>query len=34
MTKLFEQAVATISGLPDEVQDELARMMLRFAGVE
>jgi predicted transcriptional regulator len=34
MTKLFEQAVATVSALPDDVQDELARMLLEFAAGE
>jgi hypothetical protein len=34
MTRLLEQAVETVSVLPDEVQDELARMLLRFAGIE
>ena len=32
MTKLLEQAVATVRGLPAEMQDELARMLLQFAG--
>lgn len=32
MTKLLEQAVATVRGLPPEMQDELARMLLQFAG--
>lgn len=34
MTRLLEEAVATISALPDEVQDEAARLFLQFAGVE
>ncbi len=34
MTKLFEQAVATVSALPDDMQDELARVLLELAGVE
>jgi hypothetical protein len=34
MTRLFEQAVATVSALPDEVQDELASLLLQFAGIE
>ena len=34
MTLLLEQAVAAVSVLPDEVQDDLARMLLQFAGVE
>lgn len=32
MTKLLEQAVETVRGLPPEIQDELARMLLRLAG--
>jgi hypothetical protein len=34
MTRLLEQAVETVSTLPDEVQDELARILLQFAGIE
>ena len=34
MTRLLEQAVAAVSVLPDDVQDDLARMLLRFAGLE
>jgi hypothetical protein len=34
MTRLLEQAVATVSALPDEMQDEVARMLLAFAGIE
>ena len=34
MTRLLEQAVAAVSVLPDEGQDDLARMLLQFAGVE
>jgi hypothetical protein len=34
MTELFEQAVATVSALPDDIQDELARVLLELAGVE
>ena len=34
MTRLLEQAVATVSALSDEVQDEVARMSLAFAGIE
>jgi hypothetical protein len=34
MSRLLEQAVATVSALPDEVQDEVARMLLAFAGIE
>jgi hypothetical protein len=32
MTKLLERAVETVRGLPPEVQDDLARMLLQFAG--
>jgi hypothetical protein len=32
MTKLVEQAIAAISKLPAETQDELARFMLALAG--
>jgi predicted transcriptional regulator len=34
MTRLLEQAIESVSALPDEVQDDLARMLLQFAGVE
>ena len=34
MTRLFEQAVDTVATLPDAMQDELARILLQFAGVE
>ena len=34
MTQLFQQAVATVSALPDEQQDEIARVLLRLAGLE
>ena len=34
MTRLLEQAVAAVSVRPDEVQDDVARMLLQFAGVE
>ena len=34
MTRLLEQAIQTVSTLPDDVQDDLARMLLEFAGVE
>jgi predicted transcriptional regulator len=34
MTRLLEQAIATLSALPDDVQDEAARMLLQFAGIE
>jgi predicted transcriptional regulator len=32
MTKLLEQAVETVRGLPPEMQDELARILLQLAG--
>jgi hypothetical protein len=32
MTKLFEQAVETVRGLPSEIQDDLARILLQLAG--
>src|ERR1700730_9637799 len=32
MTKLLEQAVDAVRGLPPEIQDELARMLLQLAG--
>jgi hypothetical protein len=32
MTKLLEQAVETVRGLPPEMQDDLARMLLQLAG--
>jgi len=34
MTRLLEQAIETLSALPDDVQDDLARILLQFAGVE
>jgi hypothetical protein len=34
MTRLLEQALEAISVLPDDVQDDLARMLLQLAGVE
>jgi predicted transcriptional regulator len=34
MTRLLEQAIATVSALPDDVQDELASILLQMAGVE
>jgi len=33
MTRLLEQAVAAVRSLPDDVQDDLARMLLQLAGV-
>ncbi|MBV8848948.1 MAG: hypothetical protein JOZ16_05125 [Methylobacteriaceae bacterium] len=32
MTKLLEQAVETVRGLPAEMQDELARVLLQLVG--
>ncbi len=32
MTKLLEQAFDTVRGLPPEMQDELARLLLQLAG--
>jgi len=32
MTKLLEQAVETVRGLPPDVQDDLARILLQLAG--
>ncbi len=32
MTDLLEKAVATARGLPPEVQDDIARMVLAFVG--
>lgn len=34
MTRLFEQAVAAVAGLPDDQQDELAQLLLQLAGHE
>jgi predicted transcriptional regulator len=34
MTQLLQQAMATVSALPDERQDELARILLQLAGLE
>jgi len=34
MTRLLEQAVAAVRVLPDDVQDDLAHMLLQLAGVE
>lgn len=34
MTRLFDEAVATVAQLPDEQQDELARILLQLAGWE
>jgi hypothetical protein len=32
MTRLLEQAVEAVRILPDDVQDDLARMLLQLAG--
>lgn len=32
MSKLLEHAVETVRGLPPEMQDDLARMLLQLAG--
>jgi hypothetical protein len=34
MTRLFKQAVEQVSALPDDQQDELARVLLQLAGIE
>jgi predicted transcriptional regulator len=34
MTRLLDEAVATVSTLPEEVQDDVARIMLQLAGIE
>lgn len=34
VTRLLEQALATVSALPDDVQDELAHMLLQCIGAE
>lgn len=34
MTKLFKEAVEAISVLPEEMQDELARVLLQLAGID
>jgi predicted transcriptional regulator len=34
MTRLLEQAVEAVRVLPEEVQDDLARMLLQLAGVK
>jgi predicted transcriptional regulator len=34
MTRLLEQAIETVSALPDATQDELARILLQLAGVD
>jgi hypothetical protein len=34
MTKLLERAVETVRGLPPEMQDDLARLLLQLTGDE
>jgi hypothetical protein len=34
MTRLLEQAIEAVSVLPEDVQDDLARMLLQLAGVD
>jgi predicted transcriptional regulator len=34
MTRLLEQAVQTVSALPDDLQDQFASILLQLAGVE
>lgn len=34
VTRLFEEAIATVARLPDSQQDVLARVLLQLAGVE
>ena len=34
MTRLLELAVEAVSALPDEAQDDLARILLQLAGVD
>jgi hypothetical protein len=34
MTRLLEQAVEVVSALPEEAQDDLARILLQLAGVD
>ena len=34
MTKLLEQAIEKTNSLPPEMQDDIARMMLQYAGDE
>jgi predicted transcriptional regulator len=34
MTRLLDEAVATVSTLPEDVQDDVARIMLQLAGIE
>ena len=34
MTRLLDEAITTVAALPDERQDELARILLQLAGAE
>ena len=34
MTRLIEQAVEAVSALPDDAQDDLARILLQLAGID
>ena len=34
MTRLLQEAVAVVSALPDDVQNEFAAILLQMAGVE
>ncbi|MFC6791178.1 hypothetical protein ACFQE0_17090 [Methylobacterium komagatae] len=34
MTELLERAIARVRALPDAMQDDAARMLLRYAGEE
>ena len=34
MTRLIERAIEAVSVLPEDVQDDLARMLLQLAGVD
>ena len=34
MTRLLEQAVEAVSALPDDAQDDLARILLQLSGVD
>ena len=34
MTRLLERAIEAVSVLPEDVQDDLARMLLQLAGVD
>lgn len=34
MTRLLEQAIEAVSALPDEAQDDLARILLQLAGLD